>query len=188
MIIYKAVASFIGLEIIMTLIVYLLLRSHYRKVVDRERKIITKLRGRPSENRWHHHFMAERRKDHRITLDHERCTVRIVDFGDPSLQALNDKTISAELIDISLGGLKFSCGINFPVFENVLINISFQSEDEILIYLVGTVVRKEIKHGRTNIYYGVQFRNLTAKEETAIQNYINQKELAKRKFNMINST
>lgn len=187
MLINLAVVGFIGMEIIMTLTVYLIFRFHCRRVVERERKVIAKLRSRPAEKHRPYNFRFEKRRHHRISLAHEKCTIRIVDFGDPLLQTLNNKTISADMIDISLGGLKFSCRLDFPVIENVLINVSFQAEDKTPIYLVGTVVRKEMKHERTDIFYGVQFRNLTAREETAIQNFINQKELVKRKLGLVNS-
>ncbi|MDD9148056.1 MULTISPECIES: PilZ domain-containing protein [unclassified Sporolactobacillus] len=189
MIVYAAVAGFIAAEIIMTAIVYLIFRAHYQGVVEHERKIIVGLKRQSAAVHRYDHLRVdkgERRKHHRILLDHEGCTVRIVDFGDRSLQALNNKTIHAELIDISLGGLKFACRLNFPIVEDVLINISFQAEDKTPIYLVGTVVRKEIKHERREIFYGVQFRSLTAREETAIQNFINQKELAKKKLGLMN--
>lgn len=123
--------------------------------------------------------IPDRRRDYRLAVDDEPCQVQILDFGDRSLRKLNNKNVDAKIKDISLGGIRLSCPLNFPIKEEVLIHVSFPMDEGTRIHMQGTVAWKKVKHGRAAVEYGVAFQRLSAAEETRIQNYMNHKELEK---------
>ncbi|MDN3956533.1 PilZ domain-containing protein [Sporolactobacillus laevolacticus] len=182
---YLVIALGAGFEVILVLVVLFAFMLHYKAILNKDRRIIKTLRQKLSNE---HNLVAvaestERRRHHRLKLDGEKCTVRIIDFGEHTLQRLNNKSFEVEMLDISLGGMKISCSIDFPVREEVDVVLSFTKEDGTVIHVKGLVMRKETKHGRRTVNYGIQFINPSAKEETEIQSYINQKEIAKKSLN-----
>ncbi|WP_139692871.1 PilZ domain-containing protein [Sporolactobacillus terrae] len=168
----------IGIEAVGLMIVIICCIRHYNKVITRDHEVITELRRRL----YNQTAVKERRAHYRIKLDGEKCHVRILDFGEQPLQRLNNQSIDAEMLDLSIGGMKMRCRIDFPVKEKVLVAITFSEEDETPIHVKGIVKRKETKHGRRAINYGVQFTHLSAKKETEIQSYMNKKDLSRKQL------
>jgi len=174
-----------GIEGIFLLAVLFAFIMYYNNILKRDRLLITDLRkkiykksefDRDKESK-------ERRRHYRIKLNGEKCTVRVLDFGEQTLQGLNNKSIDVEMLDLSVSGMKIKCGIDFPIKEEVHVFLSFAKEDGTMIHVKGEVMRKETKHGRPTVNYGIQFVNPSAKEETEIQSYMNQKELSKKLLN-----
>jgi hypothetical protein len=173
-----------GIESIFLLAILLVFILRFNTILNKDRKIITNLRQRiyKKDSLASAEQPEERRKHHRIELNKEKCSVQVLDFGEQTLQRLNNKSFMVDMLDISLGGMKIKCSIDFPVKEEVDVSLSFAKEDGTMIHVKGVVVRKETKHGHPTINYGIQFLNLSAKEETEIQSYINQKELSRKLF------
>lgn len=174
-----------GIEGIFLIAVICTFIMYYNKILKRDRLLITNLRKKIYKKSEFDHEQGhkERRRHYRIKLDGEKCTVRVLDFGEQTLQGLNNKSIDVEMLDLSVSGMKIRCGIDFPIREEVHVFLSFAKEDGTLIHVKGEVMRKETKHGRPTVNYGIQFVNPSAKEETEIQSYMNQKELSRKHLN-----
>ncbi|MCL1632647.1 PilZ domain-containing protein [Sporolactobacillus sp. CPB3-1] len=154
---------------------------HYRRNLQKNHELITELREKANAaEKVIGMNSKEKRRHYRLKLEDQKCTVRVIDFGDQALQRLNNKSFDVEMCDISQSGMKIRCSINFPIREKVLLILSFKKKDGTLIRVRGSVMRKEMKHDCDTVDYGIQFVSLTAKEETEIQSFINQKELAKK--------
>ncbi|SFG73347.1 PilZ domain-containing protein [Sporolactobacillus nakayamae] len=171
-----------GIEGIFLLAILSAFILHYNKIINNDRKLITNLRQKVYKKNNSEEQSGERRRHHRIVLKNEKCSVKVLDFGEQTLQRLNNKSFMVDMLDISLGGMKIKCSIDFPVKKEVDVSLSFARVDGTMIHVKGMVVRKETKHGYSTTNYGIQFLNLSAKEETEIQLYINQKELSRKQF------
>lgn len=168
----------IVMELATIIFVALALHFCYIRVLNRNKKKIIELQNSFSQCQINVANLKEKRKYRRISLNHPKCTIRIVDFNEDSLQALNNKTLVGKILDISLGGMKFECSIDFPIRKGVVIDVAFHTEG-LSFDLEGTVVRKEVKRGDTYLRYGVAFNQLPAKQETKIQALMNKIDLAK---------
>ncbi|RYM05907.1 PilZ domain-containing protein [Sporolactobacillus sp. THM7-7] len=167
-----------GIIVFEALIIIVGYYFYHNKTISRQKAAIGKQERRFRANRVSQNAYEEKREHHRIQMNREACTIRIIDFGEQCLKRLNNRTFNGAIIDISLGGLKFSSDIDFPIKDDVLIELSFQVAERKL-RLKGTIVRKEMKRRLATIFYGVQFRHLTSKEEKDLQHAINQMDLSK---------
>ncbi|MCO7176439.1 PilZ domain-containing protein [Sporolactobacillus kofuensis] len=150
---YTILALGAGIEMLFVLIVLSLFILHYRRIMYKDRITIMRLKKKLSSNQ---KLIAdkepiERRKHHRIKLSGEKCTIRVIDFGEHTLQKLNNKSFDVEMLDLSVGGMKIKCTIDFPVKKEVYFALSFAKEDGTMIHVKGMVTRKEVKHGRRTI-------------------------------------
>lgn len=159
--------------------------AHYKTTIANDRKIIMALRQKVESKEKLFRQEQKRRGYHRIELNGEPCTVRVIDFGEQTLRSLNNKSFEVEMLDISQNNMNIHCSIDFPIRKEVHLLLSFSKKDGTMIQVKGKVMRKEIRHDRLPINYEIQFIHLTAKEETEIQSFMNQKELSKRAMNAI---
>ncbi|MEQ6391412.1 hypothetical protein RZN22_19325, partial [Bacillaceae bacterium S4-13-58] len=56
-------------------------------------------------------FNYNRRKYHRVKVNHIECSISFVDFGTNKLLALVNKTVLGHIDDVSLGGIKLTAQI-----------------------------------------------------------------------------
>ncbi|WEG12479.1 PilZ domain-containing protein [Pullulanibacillus sp. KACC 23026] len=127
-------------------------------------------------------IQKNRRKYHRVSVKDLTCKLKIIDFGHQTLRKLNNKSISGQILDLSVGGLGFLCEVDFPVTDPVLVDISFTLKEETYIYS-GIVVRKEGHKGSNNLLYGIQFTNMGLNEEAKLNQLVNHLARSKKSIN-----
>ncbi|TGA97991.1 PilZ domain-containing protein [Sporolactobacillus shoreae] len=177
---FLQIAGLIGLVILTILVVGTIFYFYYRHVLQSKQKKISELKNNVNQDQNIIAVLKERRKFRRVPLNHEKCTIKVIDFKEENLQALNNKTLDGEVMDISVGGLKFTCDIDFPIRNRVHVEVIFESHN-FSFDLSGNVLRKEEKSGDTHVHYGVQFKDLSAADETQIQSLINAIDLEERR-------
>ena len=127
-------------------------------------------------------FELNRRRFFRITLEEDDidCDLIFLDFGNDKFKNLINKRISAKVIDLSVGGMRFACEYDLPVQNHIVSMISFEINDE-RFYLKCELARKEVKMENDNILYGVRFINLDKKTEGNLGKIIHQLEIKQQK-------
>ncbi|MFD1780114.1 PilZ domain-containing protein [Fredinandcohnia salidurans] len=116
----------------------------------------------------------EKRNTYRLNLPPIESIFTLKDFSNHSLGKLRDKNFTGEIVDISIGGLKFFSSYEFPVKYNIMLKISFNFFGE-EFNLKGKIIRREdhVKGQATS--YGVEFVDLTVRDITrlniALHNY-----------------
>ncbi|WP_010630675.1 PilZ domain-containing protein [Sporolactobacillus vineae] len=171
-----------GVMLFMILLAGLIFHYHYRRVLRKDEATINGLKSDYARVRALTLRLKERRKFRRVRLNHEKCRIRIVDFKESSLSPLNNETLDGEMLDLSVGGMKFASKLDFPIRHGVDVTVTFTAK-AMHFQLSGRVLRKEEKTGDTHVRYGVQFTELTAAQETLIQSLINQTDLDEKKGN-----
>lgn len=169
-----------GGMLLILLLAGLVFHFYYRRVLRKDAETIQQLNSDYAKVEALTLRLKERRKFRRIHLNHEKCRIRIIDFKESSLNALNNETLDGEMLDISVGGMRFASELDFPIRHGVDVSVTFTAED-MNFQLNGLVLRKEEKTGDTHVRYGVQFTELTAAQETLIQSLINRIDLEEKK-------
>jgi PilZ domain. len=169
-----------GLMILIFLLTGLIFHFRYQHVLRKDQVTIRELKSSYVQAQALTLRLKERRKFRRIRLNHEPCRIRIIDFKETSLNPLNNETLDGEMLDISVGGLKFASTLDFPIRHGVAVIVTFTVKN-MNFKLSGIVLRKEEKSGDTHVRYGVQLTSLTAAQETLIQSLINTIDLAEKK-------
>lgn len=171
---------FAGGILLILLLAGLIFHLYYRRILRKNAAAIQQLKSDYAKVQALTLRLKERRKFRRIRLNHEKCQIRIIDFKESSLNPLNNETLDGEMLDISVGGMKFASELDFPIRHGVDVSVTFTAK-EMNFKLSGLVLRKEEKTGDTHVRYGVQFTELTAAEETLIQSLINRIDLEEKK-------
>ncbi|GGE56572.1 hypothetical protein GCM10011391_39340 [Pullulanibacillus camelliae] len=122
--------------------------------------------------------MEDRRRFRREKFGSKECKVTFLDFGQPKLQILKNKSVLAQLSDISLGGLKFFCQLDLPVQHKVLVKVQFSHNHE-FFELPGRIIRKEAHSKKDLIAYGLEYQSLSKQQEITLCQLINSLELSK---------
>ncbi|MEQ6378781.1 PilZ domain-containing protein [Bacillaceae bacterium S4-13-56] len=124
-------------------------------------------------------FNYNRRKYHRVKVNHIECSISFVDFGTNKLLALVNKTVLGHIDDVSLGGIKLTAQIDLPVQYLIISDLSFTLKNQ-QFNLKGEFVRKETKKESHYFIYGIKFLDMKKSDENKLASIINEIELSKR--------
>jgi len=158
------------------IVAILFLTAHFRNELKKKDMQIQELMI-ANENLQEKLNSRQKRKAFRLQLFEHRCVFELIEFGDQSLERLKNRKGEGILKDVSRSGLQFICQVDLPVRKEIYLNIWFSLKKEDF-NLKGKIVRKE-EHMQY-IAYGIQFVDLSPRDEQRLVRVINQIELEKR--------
>jgi c-di-GMP-binding flagellar brake protein YcgR len=106
---------------------------------------------------------ANRRDNFRLRVMIKNSLMEVLKVGSISVNQ-NDY---CEIVDISAGGAGIVSYYDFPLKQSVFVRIHFYLNDE-EFSLNGRVVRKTERINKSSFFYGIQFLNLTTRDENRL--------------------
>ncbi|MFD1021062.1 PilZ domain-containing protein [Thalassobacillus hwangdonensis] len=110
---------------------------------------------------------AGTRRNFRLEVPQIPCTIEFVDVEEESLKRLTNRKITSHIEDISTSGLKITSPYNLPIKSKLKIKVVFELNNETFEQF-GLLVRKEEHIHQKMNQYGVQFINVSMKQQQSI--------------------
>lgn len=108
-----------------------------------------------------------------------------VEFLDVDNEKLNPTFIHGVLEKVSLDGVTFACGVEYPIIDDMSIKIRFSLKDTVFI-LKGRIVRKELYQDSDRFGYGVVFTNSYEEDRELLHQILEKMMVEKRKKKVSN--
>ncbi|MFC7321260.1 PilZ domain-containing protein [Halobacillus campisalis] len=170
------VAYFIVINLLLTgLIIYLQKKSKAERkriysLLDEERN---KLKKKQSEDK-------NRRGSFRLTLNRKDCTLVLKESTHGNMEKLKERSLKGYIENISASGVKFVCRYDLPVKFNFKVTSVFELRGE-EFSLGADIVRKEEHTNHQLMIYGLQFVEMTAKDQERLSIVLHRIESENRK-------
>jgi hypothetical protein len=120
---------------------------------------------------------ANRRENFRLRVNMKNSVMEVLKVG--SLEV--NQNDYCEIVDISAGGVGLISYYDFPLKQQVYVRVHFYLNDE-EFSLDGRIVRKIERINKSSYFYGIQFLNLSARNENRLLKEIFAMENERRKI------
>lgn|GEM_PF-1455898 len=125
----------------------------------------------------------DRKETFRLRLENTRCELEILQIGNLNIRSIKSKTGVGWITDIRHTGLNLICGYDFPVRENVELNLRF-SLDKYAFTIRGKLAKKEEYIDHEHFIYDVEFTEQNTQTLSNLSKVLFNIELENRKKRM----
>ncbi|GHH99993.1 PilZ domain-containing protein [Neobacillus kokaensis] len=110
---------------------------------------------------------VNRRDSFRLRIDQKNSIMEVLRIGNLDVNEFDD----CEISDVSAGGAGIISYYDFPLKQKVYVKLHFHLNNE-SFSLNGRIVRKVERINKSNYFYGLQFLDLSVKEEERLMKEI----------------
>lgn len=151
----------------------LILYTRDRKRIKSQHNQILKLKKKKTdEANKTENIISNRRKNFRLPIHLDDCTLEFWEFENKQLERLKNKKINTTIENISAQGLKVVAEYNLPVKNSIIVNITFKLFEQEFSFK-GEIVRKEEHRKENHIAYGVHFIEVNDQDEQQLIKTLN---------------